>query len=259
MNDVIEHRSAQRTVFLESSLQRKRQRNRLASEVAQRERAEAELQRTRERFRILSAQFERIREDERKRMAMEMHDELGQLLTALKISVSLNVGQLSGLPEAMKQAIEARELVERAMLAMRSMVNRIRPAALSFGLTAALEWLAEDIRRGTTSSCNLHVVGREICLTDEQATVIFRVAQEALTNAVRHADASSVWILLTYHETYTELTVSDNGRGFERKKKDDHGSYGLLGMAERARLINADLEIDSRPGEGCAVRLRHNI
>jgi len=203
----------------------------------------------------LSAHLEAVREGERKRIAMEIHDELGQLLTALRIEVSLLRQKLLPDSIAVQKAEEMRMLIETIMGVVRSVVNQLRPAALNFGIVPALEWLAEDFRHRAQIACCLHVVGPEPCLSEMHATGVFRIVQESLTNIARHSSASQVEIRLTKSDSEIDLVVRDNGQGFDMLV-DRLGSYGFLGMAERARMMDAHLKIDSHLGSGSVIRLR---
>lgn len=202
-----------------------------------------------------AAHLEAVREGERKRIAMEIHDELGQLLTALRNEVSLLRKKLLPDSIAVQKAEEMEILVETIMGVVRSVVNQLRPAALNFGIVPALEWLVEDFSRRAQIACRLHVVGPEPCLSEMHATGVFRIVQESLTNIARHASASQVEIRLTKSDSEIDLVVRDNGQGFDMLR-DRLGSYGLLGMTERARMMDALLKIDSQPGSGSVIRLR---
>ena len=230
-------------------------RDQLELEVSERRRTEGELLASRERLQQLSAHLEAIREEERKLIAMEIHDELCQLLTALKMDVSLLKMQLVADSPAMHKAEEMRELVEKTIKIVRNVVSHLRPAALNFGLASALEWLAEDFSRHTEIVCHFHREGVEPHLADARATAIFRIVQESLTNVARHANASRVDVTLANGKAGIELIVSDNGRGFDMAAARAGYSYGLQGMAERARLIDAELHIESDPDSGSVVRL----
>jgi PAS domain S-box-containing protein len=231
-------------------------RDQLELEVSERKRTERELLASRERLQQLSAHLEAIREEERKHIAMEIHDELGQLLTALKMDLSLLKMQLVADSAAMHKAEEMRELVEKTIKIVRNVVSHLRPAALNFGLASALEWLVEDFSRHTQIVCHFHREGAEPRLADTRATAIFRIVQESLTNVARHANASRVEVTLANGKAGIELIVSDNGRGFDMAAARAGYSYGLQGMAERARLIDAQLHIESEPESGSVVRLR---
>ncbi|SDI56559.1 PAS domain S-box-containing protein [Paraburkholderia steynii] len=226
------------------------------AEVGQRDHIESKLGEAGEQSKQLDVRLEAAREEERKRIAMEVHDELGQILTAMKIHLSLLRSHLNSDSTAMHKAEETLGLVDKSMHITRSLVNHLRPVALNFGLVSALEWLVTDFNRHTKISCHFRAVGPEPNLTDASATAIFRIAQESLTNVARHADASEVEVILTSDQSHLELSVIDDGRGFNLTDAHARDSYGLLGMTERARLIDAQLHIDSQPGGGSTVRLR---
>lgn len=208
-----------------------------------------------EASRRLGAHMETVREEERKRIALEVHDELGQLLTALKIDVGLMRMRLGDVQETAARLAAMRDRVERAMSAVRNIANHLRPAALSFGLVSALEWLTESIERHTGVHCAFVWVGAEPTLPDPQATAIFRIVQESLTNVVRHAAASVVEVAIRCAEGRLEVRVSDDGCGFDPAARRTRDAYGLVGMLERARLIGATLAVESAPGKGTVVSL----
>jgi signal transduction histidine kinase len=225
------------------------------NDVTERRHVEQELLESREQFRELSAYMEAIREEERKRIAMEMHDELGQLLTALKLDVSLLKMRLDGDSVAAEKADDMRELVEKTIWMVRNVANHLRPAALNFGIVASLEWLVEDFGRRSGIPCQLRFNGGEPCLPDAHATAVFRIVQASLTNTARHARATRADVTLTSTATALDLYVSDDGCGFDQATARKVSSYGLLGMSERARAIGGSLLIDSTPGAGTVVSI----
>jgi PAS domain S-box-containing protein len=225
------------------------------NDITARKRIEQELLESREQLRELSAYMEAIREEERKRIALEIHDELGQLLTALKMDVSLLKMRLGADPDAIRKADDMRELVEKTIWMVRNVANHLRPAALNFGIVSALEWLIEDFGRRNSIPCQLHINGGEPVLPDAYATAVFRIVQASLTNIGRHADATRADVTLTSTEATLDLHVSDDGCGFEPEKAHMGYSYGLLGMQERARLIGGEMTIDSAPGMGTAISI----
>jgi PAS domain S-box-containing protein len=236
----------------------RRHRDELQVEVAERKRTEQELRASREALRQLSWHLEVIREEERKRIALEIHDELGQLLTALKIDISLLQMKLAGNPDAQGKTDAMRELVEKTMWMVRNVANHLRPAALNFGIVSALEWLAEDFNGRHRIRCSVVTYGDEPVLEDSRATAIFRIAQESLTNVARHSRASRVVLTLRSGEASIDLEVRDDGCGFDLNavSAGHRGSYGLLGMAERARLIGGALSIASSASSGTVVAVR---
>ncbi|WP_414719357.1 ATP-binding protein [Trinickia sp.] len=230
----------------------------LQQEVRVRQRAEHELSRIcaeLERRVELSAHMEAIREDERKRIALEMQDELGQLLTALKMDVSLLKMRLSEAPDLLGKVADMRELVERTIFMVRNVANHLRPAALNFGLLSALEWLSEDFAKRTGISCDLVAMGGEPVVSDSDATAVFRVVQESLTNVLLHAGATRVHVSVVSAEDALRIHVSDDGCGFDPAAAGKRDAYGLLGISERARLIGATLHIDSAPGCGTVISI----
>ncbi|MDN7183989.1 response regulator [Caballeronia sp. SEWSISQ10-4 2] len=224
-------------------------------DITERKRTEEELLASREQLRELSAYLEAIREEERRRIALEIHDELGQLLTALKMDVALLKMRVVPDAEATRKIDDIRELVEKTIWMVRNVASHLRPAALNFGIVSALEWLAEDFSRRNGMPCQLVVRGGEPSLADAHATAVFRIVQESLTNVSRHAGASRVAVTLVSSDVALDLRVSDDGQGFDMELAQDGYSYGLLGMSERARLIGGTLQIDSAPGAGTMVSI----
>ena len=225
------------------------------NDITERKRIEQELFESREQLRELSAYMEAIREEERKRIAMEIHDELGQLLTALKMDVSLLKMHLANDSNAARKTDDMRELVEKTIWMVRNVVSHLRPAALNFGIVSALEWLAEDFGRRNGIPCQFRINGSEPVLSDAHATAVFRIVQASLTNVTRHAGATRADVTLTRSASALELHVSDDGCGFDQEAARKGEAYGLLGMTERARLIGGSLLIDSALGTGTAVSI----
>ena len=206
-----------------------------------------------EQLRRFSAHLEAAREEERRHIAMEIHDELGQLLTALKMDVSLLEMRPSIDMLGMQKLGEMRELVEQAIGAVRNVVNHLRPVALNFGIVPALQWLTASFSQRNSAVCRLQVHGPEPSFDNSQATLIFRIAQESLTNVSRHAAASEVTVELTSNTETIALEISDNGRGFDMAHLPPDASFGLLGMSERAHALGATLRIRSAPNAGTTI------
>ncbi|MBC8741476.1 response regulator [Paraburkholderia sp. UCT31] len=225
------------------------------NDITGRKQMEQELVESREQQRELSAYMEAIREEERKRIAMEIHDELGQLLTALKMDVSLLKMRIAHDAEATKKADDMRQLVEGTISMVRNVASHLRPAALNFGIVSALEWLVDEFNRRNAIACELRIEGGEPALSDAHATALFRIAQASLTNVARHAAATRVEVTLVSTAAQLLLHVRDDGCGFDRQVVSRDYSYGLLGMNERARLIGGSLSIDSSPGAGTMVSI----
>lgn len=223
-------------------------------DLSERKGFEQQLLESSERLRELAAHRDAVREQERKRIAREIHDELGSLLTALKMDISLarmNAGDDVGLQERLAQM---RDLVDKTIRMVRQVATQLRPAALNLGIVPALEWQVQEFGQRTGIVCTLDT-GGEIEMDDGHATAIFRIVQESLTNIARHAEASRVEVSLLRQAGEIVLRIVDDGRGFDPANcRDD--SFGLLGIRERAQVLAASAEIVSLPGSGCTVSIR---
>jgi signal transduction histidine kinase len=223
-------------------------------DITERKRYEIALREARDQVRRLSGHLEDELDRERKRIAMDVHDELGQRLTAMRMRLDWLQASVAG---ADTQAIDSvRALIDETIEVTRNVALNLRPPALDVGLVAALEWLAEDFTlRLETAICIVDAPAGDIRLEDRHALALFRIAQESLTNVARHAEATTVRIRLALVGPWLQLEVRDDGRGFDVEAARAQGHFGLLGLRERALRLGAVLDIDSRPGEGTAVRL----
>ena len=222
--------------------------------VDARHRTEDDLRAAQQEIQALSAHVEAHLEAERKLIASEVHDQCGQLLTVLKLELAALRGAVAA---DSPQAACVRRLdasVDELVGMSRDLIARLRPPALDLGLVPALEWLAGQWTRQTGMACEFSCALDDLALPDEQATTLFRVVQESLTNAARHARATWVHIRLGVHQGELDLRVADNGCGFD-PTADHTGHYGLLGMRERALRMGARLELNSRPSAGTEVRV----
>lgn len=210
--------------------------------------------------RDLAAHQERIKEHERKRIAQEIHDELGGLLTGIKayISVSMDRGAAAGAaPEPL--LAEAAGLAQDAIETVRRVITDLRPSVLDqLGVWAALEWYAEQIERrsGLHCACAISPAASALELGAERSTMLFRIAQEALTNVVRHAEASAVQLRVDYADGVLQLRIDDDGKGIAAERLLNRESWGILGMHERSRHFDGELKITGRPGQGTTLLLR---
>jgi signal transduction histidine kinase/ligand-binding sensor domain-containing protein len=200
-------------------------------------------------------ELEASREEERKHLTREIHDELGQYLSALRLGVSVMGMEFGMKNPALQGKIERTvTLVDAIIKVVRNIVSSLRPSALDMGIVSALEWLVEEFTGHTGILCSLDVREENIALDDKRATTIFRIVQESLTNIGRHAQASQVGIRLETEARYYLLEVRDNGKGFDpatRKKK----SFGLIGIRERAFMLGGEVDIFSAPGVGTTIRV----
>ncbi|CAZ88241.1 putative Signal transduction histidine kinase, VsrA [Thiomonas arsenitoxydans] len=203
-------------------------------------------------LRDMAAHMERAREQERARLARDMHDELGQLLTALKMDISLLRRRL-GPDDAQLNSMT--QLVDAATAAGRRVAAQLRPAVLDLGLSDGLLWLAEEFsqRYGIPVSHQIEGAGE---LDDLTAIQIFRIAQEAFTNIARHAQAKSVRLTLARTPGLIALDIVDDGLGFTPATQTSEKSFGLRGMRERAHLLGGTLDCASVPNHGTTLRVR---
>jgi signal transduction histidine kinase len=208
-------------------------------------------------LRALTVQREETREDERKRIARELHDELGQRLTALRLDISrlrLRFGQEN--PALLEQVLEMVAAVDATIHVVRNVAARLRPAVLDMGIVSALEWLIADFGKRSEINCTLLIPCSDINLDDTQSTVIFRIVQESLTNIVRHAEATNVQVgLIREHDCYL-LEIQDDGKGFDPHTRPKLGSFGLLGIQERVLMLGGEYSIESSPGRGVKLSVR---
>lgn len=224
-------------------------------DISKRKQVEEKLIDSRSLLRKLAAHHDSVREAERKRIALEIHDELGQLLTALKMDLSLLAMRLEDDPDATRKTEEMNLLVEKTIGVVRSLASNLRPAALDLGIVPAVQWLTADFRRRSGMVCNVDLPDEEIDLGNELATTIFRIVQESLTNIMRHSAATSAWVSLRCEGDSLTLRISDNGRGFEADEITHTEAFGLLGIRERVLGLGGVFELDSREGHGTTLAL----
>ena len=227
----------------------------LATKIAERQQVEDHLHRSRSQFRDLSAHLQRIREDERTRIARDIHDDLGQCLTTLKLDLALLYQDTPEQSALVRQRVrEMSHLVDGTINSVRRIITELRPRLLDdLGLTAAIEWQTADFQKRTGIPVSLSVYPREIILDRDRSTVLFRVLQEALLNVVRHAAATSVSVSLTDIDGKVEFEVRDNGRGITAEESGHRTSFGLLGIRERAESLLGTVSISGKPGDGTVL------
>jgi PAS domain S-box-containing protein len=228
----------------------------IGRDITELKRAEEALQKSHDQLRALAARVQSVREEERTRVAREIHDELGQGLTALKIDLASLVLDIPVDPKHVAKAESVLKLVDQAIQSVRRIATDLRPKILDdFGLVAAIEWAAEEFQARTGTRCRLELRERNIALDPERATAIFRIFQETLTNIVRHANATQVDIRFHKVQRHVVLEVRDNGRGISEEQLTG-GSLGIVGMRERVLLLGGEFTIDGAGARGTTIRVR---
>jgi PAS domain S-box-containing protein len=235
----------------------------IARDCTERRRAEEELRHSREELRALAARLVSIREEERTRIAREIHDELGQALTALKMDVAWVQGLLrrdrarASRREAAERLAGMSAMVERTIGAVRKLARELRPSVLDdLGLAAAVEWESQQFQARTGIECSLKSALRARRLPREVSTAVFRIFQETLTNVARHSQARRVDVRLLKDGSDLLLEVRDDGRGLPEGAVRNPRSLGLVGMRERALLLGGEVSIEAARGRGTTVRVR---
>ena len=221
------------------------------------ETAQDELERSHTQLRNLSAHLQSAREEDRVFLAREIHDELGQALTALKMDVSW-IGER--LPAdnrlLLEKAASSLKLIDETINKVRRICTELRPEMLDhLGLEAAIEWQSREFENRTGIKCNVLLDPAEVNLSGELSTAIFRILQETLTNAARHANASSVDISLIKEDGILTLSVTDNGIGITEEAVSVPESFGLVGIKERVKYFGGDVVISGKKGEGTTIKV----
>ncbi len=223
--------------------------------IERREKSETQL-------RALAAHLQDIREDERKAIAREIHDEIAQILTALKIELTLFISELleSDIESKKKYITEIQSmkaLIDATIRKIREMIHRLRPEALeSMGISEAMRWLIKDLTKDIKTISYYRSFIKKINLDNDQQQAVFRIFQEAVTNAVRHSQASRLFAFLNQKNDHLILKVRDNGIGMDLSKIEQSDNFGLIGMQERAVSLKGILSITSAPGKGTTLILK---
>ena len=218
--------------------------------------AKQQAKESRDLLRQLSARRDTVREDERKRIAREIHDELGQMLTAQRLDIATLKFQFGDANSALAERCQhMMNVTDQTIQVVRSIAAALRPAALDMGIVPALEWLAAEFGQRTGIVCRHQIVTPNIAPDEEQAIGMFRIVQESLTNVVRHAEARQVTIVLDSDADTYRLAIRDDGKGFDPEAAHAR-SFGLVGIHERALMLGGTARIDSAPGCGAAVDIR---
>lgn len=234
---------------------------RFKEEIIQRAQAEENLKKSENQLRELCSHMESLREEERFRVAREIHDELGQVLTAVKLEIAV---LRDNLPEDTEDIMKVRENIasllshaDNAIQTVKKISGELRPFVLdNLGLREAIEWEVEKFEQRTKIQCSLVLDFDDQVLESDRAITIFRIFQETLTNVIRHAQASRVNILLKEHDGEIRMAITDDGCGVTEDQIASKEAFGLIGMRERAFAWGGDFSIKGESGRGTEVRVR---
>ena len=225
-------------------------------DITERVKAENAQRQSREELRELSANLQNVREEEKTRIARELHDDLGQQLTALKMdisSVELAI-ETTAQPQLLQQLREMRRLIDATVASVRRIAADLRPVMLDdLGLIPAIEWLANDFTNRYGIDVKRHIEVGDTSFTPTGATTLFRIVQEALTNVARHAEATLVTLTVRVEAGVCVLQIADNGHGANRSPTSAEKSFGLLGIRERAHMLGGTVEIHTSNDKGFAL------
>jgi PAS domain S-box-containing protein len=223
------------------------------NDVTERRRYVAALKQSETQLRELSAHLETVREEEKARIAREVHDELGQMLTVLKLETSMCELAYAQLDPGLNERLNSmKRLIAQLFQLVRDVATALRPPILDAGIASAIEWQARRFEARTHIPCLVQVPENLPALSDAKAIGLFRILQEALTNVMRHAQAHTVELTLSVEGAGLRLTISDDGVGFV----ETHGrpvSFGVVGMRERVLMMGGQLSLHSEPGEGTTL------
>ncbi|MBI3900148.1 MAG: sensor histidine kinase [Gammaproteobacteria bacterium] len=227
-------------------------------DVTERVRAEAALRCSKEELYELAAAANQLREQEKRRIARELHDELAQALTGLKMDVAWIKDKLTAPPLPIADKLKVMEaLLDSTVAATRRISSDLRPMMLDdLGLLPATEWLVQNFIERSGIQCHLAVADPELEMYDPQAKMLFRVLQESLTNIAKHAQATSVDVTVENADGEIVFSVRDDGIGFTSTDPRKPNSYGLIGLRERVYLIGGKVKIESSPGHGTYIEVR---
>lgn len=221
----------------------------LIEDIERRKRTMDELSRSRTQLRQLTEHNARIKEDERTRIAREIHDDLGQSMMVLRIDLSL-IAEDDLAPATRVRVQRALAQIDQTVTAMRLIINELRPAVLDLGLDAAIDWESRKFSRRSGISCSLDLQIGNAELSAPLITAFYRITQESLTNIMRHSQARSTQIRLWIDREWLFLKISDDGIGMDEGPRHNTGSFGLIGIAERAFALGGAFHLESAPGKG---------
>lgn len=215
--------------------------------------SQSKLQLSHQKLRRLADHAYQVKELERKRIAREVHDDLGQNLLALRIEAEMLATRSKTHSHLHKRASATLQQIDTTIKSVRQIINDLRPTVLDLGLSAAVEWQVNQFQRRTGIQCEIHDDHGEIAMPDYCATAFFRILQESLTNIVRHANASRVVVELRLNGGWLSLIVKDNGCGLPPGGRNKHGSFGLVGIEERILILGGTCAVFSERDGGTTI------
>lgn len=227
-------------------------------DITERVRVEDELRVSREELQRLSENIQRMREHEKTRIARELHDDLGQQLTALKMEVTLAENELrqTGTVAAQTNLRNVYASIDQIVASVRRIAADLRPVMLDdLGLVPAIEWLVNDFSTRYKIRVIAHIDAGEIDFNRDSGTAVFRMIQEALTNVARHAAATEVMLDIVRDDPHCIVRVADNGRGVPHGTRPSRKSFGLIGLRERAAGLGGDIRVRTASGQGFALTI----
>lgn len=225
-------------------------------DITERKQTEEALHYSREMLRHMVLHQEHVKEDERKRIAREIHDDLGQNLLALRLDIAmLHERTRQKHPHLHRKTRAALDHVDTTMKAVRTAINNLRPTVLDLGLNAAIEWLVKDFEQRNGIVCDLVMDKADFVLGDDRATALFRILQESFNNVLRHAKANHVRVEVGSDGERIRMTIADNGVGLYPGCRRKANTFGLLGIDERVTALHGKLTIDSGPDKGTCLSI----
>jgi signal transduction histidine kinase len=229
----------------------------IMTNITQSKLEEAEIKRSREQLAELSAHIQNVKEQERERIAREIHDDLGGTLTAIKMALALLARRLPPDDRFLaEKAAYVDSLIDRSIEAVHRIAGDLRPSVLDFGLVPALDWQSKEFEKQVGIPCEFEANMKEIDLGLERATALFRIFQEALTNVAKHAHATGVSVRLARTSRNLRLDIVDNGRGMAPADRMKPKSFGIRGMMERAAALGGSVSIGAGLEGGTQVTIR---
>ncbi len=238
----------------------------IVNDISARVFAERETKELNEQLQILAKYLEKVREDEKERIAIEIHDQLGQELTGTKLALywmrqQLQSSDLNPLRDGMLEKVDYLvDLTTTTIETVRRIAHELRPVVLdNMGLEAALEWHVGNYNKSAKTRCSLHVDVGDLRFDKDFSTAIYRIVQEALTNISKHADAPKAWVDFIVEDDELLLQIRDNGKGLDAESAMKSNSLGLFGIRERIRLWKGRFTLASEPNKGSSIRVVFNL